>query len=443
MHLRHLTLTHFRNYKELNLDFSANRTLIQGENAQGKTNLLEAIFMLATSKPVHANSEREIVDWAAGEEPIPYSRISGEVVVGEVGWLGDEVNGTDNPQTLSFSSKAPKSKVDTTQIEILLTPRDDGVNFKKQVKINGVAKRAVDLVGLMRAVLFLPEDVKLVDGSPGERRRYLDIALCQLDKSYTRALSDYQKVVEQRNSLLKSFREQDASPKSPAIDAQLGFWDEKLIHHGSIVIAKRHNFVQQLTRIARQLHGELSGQREQLSLHYLPSFNPGSMSEADFSFLDNERASEFDDPPETTLDPETAAAAYRAKLNSRRAREIDAGNTLYGPHRDDLRFVANRRDLRLFGSRGQQRSAALSIKLAEVRTMTEITGTAPILLLDDVMSELDARRRAMLTQALDSATQAILTTTDWEDYTEEFQAGAQRLVVKGGKVENGTTIFRS
>ncbi len=314
-------------------------------------------------------------------------------------------------------------------------PRGDGINFKKQVKINGVAKRAVDLVGLMRAVLFLPEDVKLVDGSPGERRRYLDIALCQLDKSYTRALSDYQKVVEQRNSLLRAFREQNALPNNPAVDAQLSFWDEKLIQHGSIVIAKRHNFVEQITQVARTLHSDLSGQRELLSLHYLPSFNPGSMSEADFARLDDERASEYDDPPAGTLSPESAATAFLAKLKSRRAREIDAGNTLYGPHRDDLRFVANRRDLRLYGSRGQQRSAALSIKLAEVHTMTEITGTAPILLLDDVMSELDARRRAMLTQTLDKATQAILTTTDWEDYSDIFRERAQKLVVAKGNVQ--------
>ena len=421
MHLRHLTLTHFRNYKQLTLDFTAKRTLIQGENAQGKTNLLEAIFMLATSKPIHASSEREIVDWAAGDEPIPYSKIEGIVE------SGDANAGSNHDPNLT-------QHVTRTTIEILLMPRGDGINFKKQVKINGVAKRAVDLVGLMRAVLFLPEDVKLVDGSPGERRRYLDIALCQLDKSYTRALSDYQKVVEQRNSLLRAFREQNASPNNPAVDAQLSFWDEKLILHGSIVIAKRHNFVEQITQVARTLHSDLSGQRELLSLHYLPSFNPGSMSEADFARLDDERASEYDDPPAGTLNPESAATAFLAKLKSRRAREIDAGNTLYGPHRDDLRFVANRRDLRLYGSRGQQRSAALSIKLAEVHTMTEITGTAPILLLDDVMSELDARRRAMLTQTLDKATQAILTTTDWEDYSDIFRERAQKLVVAKGNV---------
>ena len=166
MHLRHLTLTHFRNYKQLTLDFTAKRTLIQGENAQGKTNLLEAIFMLATSKPIHASSEREIVDWAAGDEPIPYSKIEGIVESGD-------------PNPGSNHDPNPTQHVTRTTIEILLMPRGDGINFKKQVKINGVAKRAVDLVGLMRAVLFLPEDVKLVDGSPGERRRYLDIALCQ------------------------------------------------------------------------------------------------------------------------------------------------------------------------------------------------------------------------------------------------------------------------
>jgi DNA replication and repair protein RecF len=408
MHLSHLSLTHFRNYQRLELDFTQRLTLLQGQNAQGKTNLLEAIFFLATSKPVHAQSEREIVDWLASDEPIPYCRVAGQV------------------QTDARESARP------LELEILLTPRGDGVNFSKQIKINGAPRRGLDLVGLMRAVLFLPEDIRLVDGAPGERRRYLDIALCQIDRAYCRSLSASQQVVTQRNSLLRSLREQGVSPNAPAVEAQLAFWDERLVQHGAAVVVRRHEFVLQLEETAQARHAELSGGRETLALQYLPSFNPGNLAEHEYEQLREGLASYINRAP---LILEDVAAAYQRKLASRRGREILSATTMYGPHRDDLRFLVNERDLRLFGSRGQQRSAALALKLAEVRAMTEATGSAPLLLLDDVMSELDAQRRGLLLQVLGDVDQAILTTTDWDDFTPEFRAGAQLLAVASGAVQ--------
>ncbi len=408
MHLTRLALTHFRNYRQLDLALGAPLVLIQGQNAQGKTNLLEAIHMLATSKPVHAQHEREIVDWLAQEEPIPYSRLVGNV----------QIDGR------------------ATELEIVLTAKGDGVNYTKQVKINGVPKRALDLVGLLRAVLFLPEDVKLVDGAPGERRRYVDIALCQIDRNYTRTLNDYNKVVTQRNSLLKSLRDQEVRPTSDAVDAQLSFWDEKLIQHGAAVVARRHNYVLELDSIAHQRHTELSDGRESLQLHYLPSFNPGSFAEVDFAFFTNEQmTTNFGEAPREQLTVATVAAAFAAKLRSRRPRELAAGNTLYGPHRDDLRFVTNRSDLRAYGSRGQQRTAALSLKLAELQVSKTTTGVAPLLLLDDVMSELDGQRRTTLLHALAGVEQAIITTTDWDDFTPAFRSQAQLLQVQAGTVQ--------
>jgi DNA replication and repair protein RecF len=407
MHLTHLSLTHFRNYHHLELDLPTRYTLLQGQNAQGKTNLLEAIFFLATSKPVHGQTEREVVDWAAQEEPIPFARIAGQVL----------------------------TEKGSTQVEIILTPRGDGVNFVKQVKINGVARRGVDLVGLLRTVLFLPEDIKLVEGAPGERRRYLDIALCQLDRDYFRALAEYQKVLTQRNSLLKQLGEQAAPPFAESTETQLSFWDERLIQQGGYVIARRTDFVTQIHEVAAQRHAELSAGREQLHLHYVPSFNPGHLSDADFARLSDER--HLADLPTLTLDvinAKTVATLYQAKLRSRRERELAAGTTLYGPHRDDLRFVANGRDLRSFGSRGQQRTAALALKLAEVAISTRTTGVTPLLLLDDVMSELDRQRRHTLLAALHDVEQAIITTTDWEDFAPEFRAQAQLLQVDGGTI---------
>ncbi|MEZ4673734.1 MAG: DNA replication/repair protein RecF [Caldilineaceae bacterium] len=408
MFLTHLELTHYRNYRQLTLDFQRPFALLQGQNAQGKTNLLEAIYFLSTSKPVHAQQEREIVDWQAQEEPIPYSRVAAEV------------QGPDRRST----------------VEIILTPRGDGINFTKQVKINGVGRRSMDLLGLMPAVLFLPADIKLVDGSPGERRRFLDIALCQIDRTYCRALSEFQKVVTQRNSLLKQLREQNARPNADSTDAQLSFWDEKLTGHGSAVMARRHQFICQIETIARASHEALSAEREELALYYVPSFNPGQLHEVDFT--------QIKESPYLALPPEgahaplaaaTVATAYLAKIRSRRARELAAGTTLYGPHRDDLRLLANGRDLRTYGSRGQQRTAALALKLAELQVSTEYTGRAPLLLLDDVMSELDQHRRNTLLNALDGIEQAIITTTDWTDFNPDFLAAAQRFHVHDGQIQ--------
>lgn len=404
MFLHRLRLTHFRNYRQLDLAFETPWTLLQGSNAQGKTNLLEAIFMLATSKAIHATQEREIVGWQAQEEPIPYSRVSGDV----------QIDGRH------------------LELEIILTPREDGLNYTKQIKINGAPKRAMDMVGLLRAVLFLPEDIKLVDGGPTERRRYLDIALCQIDRSYCQALSSFQRILLQRNNLLKRLREQEVSPAAPAVDAQLAFWDEKLAQQGARVMARRHNFLLELEAIASERHAMLSSDRERLALHYLPSFNPGLLSEQEFTLW---RQGLLAEAPRRRLDEEQVQAAYLQKLAMRRARELTAGATLYGPHRDDLRILVNDRDLRIYGSRGQQRSAALSLKLAEVRVMAQVGGSAPLLLLDDVMSELDAERRAMLLAAVEDAPQVIVTTTDWEDFTPEFRRRARCFRVCSGIVE--------
>ncbi|MCB0074706.1 MAG: DNA replication/repair protein RecF, partial [Caldilineaceae bacterium] len=383
-------------------------TLFQGQNAQGKTNLLEAIYFLSTSKPVHAQQEREVVDWQAADEPIPYSRVAAEI----------------------------GSTTRSSTLEIILTPRGDGINFTKQVKINGVNKRSMDLLGLMPTVLFLPADIKLVDGSPSERRRYLDIALCQIDRSYCRALSEFQKVVTQRNSLLKQLREQNARPQAESTEAQLRFWDEKMVAHGSAVMARRYNFICEIEKIATERHAALSDERETLALYYLPSFNPGYLHEVEFAQLKDSPL--LTRPFALHAEPLAAtgvAEAYLAKLQSRRAREIASGTTLYGPHRDDLRLMANGRDLRTYGSRGQQRTAALALKLAELQVSTASTGMAPLLLLDDVMSELDQHRRSTLLNALAGVEQAIVTTTDWADFTPEFREQAQRFAVHAGKIE--------
>ena len=403
MFLSRLQLEHFRNYRELDLTFDAPVTLVQGRNGQGKTNLLEAVYYLATSKSRHARTEREVVDRAAVEEPIPYGRIRGEVTRAE----------------------------QSTVLEILFTLRSDGFNFTKQVRVNGAARRSMDLIGHLRAVLFLPEDLTLIAGSPGERRRYIDIALCQIDRRYCQTLSRYQKVVTQRNSLLKQLQEREQSD-SPSVAAQLRFWDDQLIEHGTHVLSRRHTYLTDLAPIARRVHADLSQQQEALDLLYLPSFNSGLYSERDYQRLREGEEVRADELAGVEADASTIGQRFRERLEGRRKVELAAGSSLYGPHRDELIFQMNGWNLRTYGSRGQQRTGALALKLAELQAMSEATGEKPILLLDDVMSELDAQRRAALLNALADVHQGIVTTTDWTQFSTDFQQDIQRLQIEAG-----------
>jgi DNA replication and repair protein RecF len=391
MRLHHLSLANFRNYTRLELDFSTPLTLLQGDNAQGKTNLLEAIYVLATSRTPHAVAEWEMVNWLALAEPFPYARLVADV------------------------ERAGRRQ----RLEIVLSPQNgegnNGPTFRKQVKINGVARRAVDLVGLLPVVLFLPEDIELVSGAPAGRRRYLDIALCQIDATYCRALADYNRVLTRRNALLRHLRERGGNQE------QMRFWDERLVTYGSVLLARRQEAIGALEKEAQARQRALTEGREHLRLRYVPG-------------IDLTRGG----PGEETSPPLTVgeiATLFAEQLHLGREKELAAGTCLYGPHRDDLRFLIGGRDLRLYGSRGQQRTVALAMKLAEMAVMTQALGEPPLLLLDDMMSELDARRRAALLSTLNGVPQAICTTTDWSDFAAEFRARARCLRVVEGRIE--------
>lgn len=402
MFLSRLHLEHFRNYRELDLTFSAPVTLVQGRNGQGKTNLLEAVYYLATSKSRHVRTEREAVDRAAADEPIPYARIRGEVV----------------------------RRGESTTLEILFTLRGDGLNYTKQIRVNGAPRRSMDLISHLQAVLFLPEDLTLIAGSPSERRRYIDVALCQIDRGYCQSLSRYQKVVTQRNSLLKQLQEQGQTDGPAA--AQLAFWNDQLVELGTRVLTRRHSYLAALAPIARRVHAELSQQQESLELLYLPSFNSGLYSDADYQQLREGEEIGADRIVGLEVEAATIGQRFRERLETRRGVELKAGSSLYGPHRDELVFLVNGWNLRTYGSRGQQRTGALALKLAELQAMAEATGEKPILLLDDVMSELDAQRRAALLEALADVRQGIVTTTDWGQFSADFQQAAQRLQIEAG-----------
>jgi DNA replication and repair protein RecF len=404
VYLSHLSLTNFRNFSRLELDLNTGITLLQGLNAQGKTSFLEAVAYLSTSRSLLAGAERELVHWLAWEEPLPFARLVGELLV----------------------AGGRKQRIEITLMQSS-TSNAGAPLLRKEVRVNGVSRRAIDLVGQMPTVLFLPQDVELISGSPSVRRRYLDIALCQMQHDYCRALGSYNKVLDQRNALLKALRDQGGSRE------QLAFWDEQLVAQGSLLMARRAAFVAELEAEANQRQQALTDGRERLHVRYLPSLEPNGNGES----LAGDETLTLREPSPLYLagDQASIVTAFQTALARTRQREIAAGMSLLGPHRDDVQFTAQGRDLRTYGSRGQQRTAALSVKLGEVAIMQRALGAPPLLLLDDVMSELDGSRRSLLLEALNGVKQSLVTTTDWADFTPEFRSRARCLHVVEGRIE--------
>lgn len=390
MHLSHLVLNDFRNFRHLDLPLGRGLSLFYGENAQGKTNLLEAVSMLATSNSFHAASDREVVNWYAPDRiariTAEVSRLEDEVKIEIV--IIDASGGDTLPTDAEpvFPASAPERQ-------------------RKRIKVNGVVKKATDLIGQVTVVLFAPTDLRLVDGSPEDRRRFLDRALCQAQPRYCAALARYRKVITQRSALLKRIRENQEDPR------MLEFLDEKLIELAAMIVYERQRMVNVLNTHTDELQTQISGGREGLHIVYHPAFQL--------------------DPGWNTLE---AMEHYRRQLHAARRREIQQGVCLLGPHRDDLEFVANDVNLLTYGSRGQQRTAALSAKLAELEFMRAATGEEPVLLLDDVFSELDASRREYLLRLALDHEQALVTATDMAGIPEEVLACIHRYSVVAGEI---------
>ena len=401
MLISHLALSNFRNYPHLEIDFAPGITLLHGNNAQGKTNLLEAIFFLATARSPHAGAERELIHFGAASEPIPFARVE---------------------------AKVERASGQTIDLEIVLVTGEEKdlatARVSKRIKVNGVNKRALDLLGNLNVVLFLPEDLDLVFGSPGDRRRYLDTTLSQIDPKYSRALSQYGSIVEQRNALLKEFRERSYNA------AELEPWNNKLVENGAYVMARRAQAIDSYNNLVAEIHPRLTAEHKVLKLHYQPTIPIEAFAQSD----ETSRQLGFGiSPPSVPL--EQISAAFKQQLADLRTKEVGAALTLVGPHRDDLRFTIDGVDMTTYASRGQGRTIAVALKLAEIELMRAETGEEPVLLLDDVMSELDKPRRAALAHAILNAHQAILSATDLDDFTDEFLGRAKILKVNDGKVE--------
>jgi DNA replication and repair protein RecF len=420
VHIERLRLTDFRNYAELELKLPRGLVVFSGRNAQGKSNLLEAIMLVATSRSFRTTSEREAVRWHA---PSHFARVDANVAR-RTDTLHVEVVISDTG--LSSEGMPARPAADPS------LPQPPAAPFRKRIRINGTPRRAMDLLGLVTIVVFSPTDLDLVIGSPAERRRFLDITLCQVHPAYCRTLSQYQKIVTQRAALLRRIRDNEDSPHA------LTFWDDQLATLAAPIMRQRAAFLARADVTARRVYASLAHENDfdemelaedgaegggvavgardgdaGLRLVYQPSYS-GSLEGTDAEI----------------------AAGMKAQLAQLRRREIAQGANVLGPHRDDLAFLAGGVDLATYGSRGQQRSVALALKLAELGYIEQETGDQPILLLDDVLSELDARRRADLLAAVSGLDQVLLTTTDLDSLPDEARKSVDTHIyrVRAGQV---------
>ena len=342
MIIKSLELENFRNYKNLHLYFDEGTNILTGENAQGKTNILEAIYLCSTTKSHKGSKDSEIINFESDE-----------------GHLRSIIDKKNEELRIDIHLRKSKSKVIALNLEKL--------------------KKTSELIGILNVVLFSPEDLNIIKGGPSYRRSFIDMQICRLDSSYVFNLSNYNKIIDQRNKLLKDIYFQ------PALRETLFIWDSQLQSYGSQVIKKRKEFINELNNIVKEIHYKLTNQKEFLDIRY---------------------------------EPDTAEDKIEETLKENAEKDLKSKITSCGPHRDDFIININGMDARKYGSQGQQRTAALSLKLAEIEIIKKNTNDNPIFLLDDVLSELDSNRQNMLLESI-SNIQTIITCTGLDDFVNE------------------------
>src|SRR5512138_436789 len=401
MFLKHLSLTNFRNFARLDVDVPPRVVVMVGANAQGKTSVLEAVYFLAAFTSFQTHADRQIVNFhEARNNSLTVTRL-----------VADYQRGKSRHRL---------------EARLILEPMGvvNGQRLRKEILLDGVKRHANEVIGHFNAVLFVPQMSQILEGAPDDRRRYLNLALAQSTPAYARVLSEYSQALTQRNALLKLLGERGGSGD------QLDVWDETLARLGSQIILWRIEAVQQIERLASRVHHELTRGLEVLRLAYEPAFDPlpkpnGQLGLKMSTVVDR-----------SGLDLNDIQEGFRASLSALRKEEIARGVTTIGPHRDDLRFLANDIDLGNYGSRGQVRTTLLSLKLAEVNWMKDRTGEWPVILLDEVMAELDLQRRADLLKYVGESEQVLFTTADLHLFPEAFVRNAEVWHVEGGKISH-------
>ncbi len=391
-------MTNFRGFSRLDTEIPEGMLILAGDNAQGKTSLLEAIFYFATFTSHHVQNDRQMINFLALKEPLAVTRLVAE-----------------------FSSHSTHHKM-----EIRLIVENTAAassRLKKEILVDGVKKTVSQALGLLNAVIFLPQMTTIIEDSPDERRRYVNLAISQVNPHYARALSQYAKALERRNALLKDISERGGD------HSQLDYWDELLSSSGSEIIALRTSAIHELEHFANDIYLHISGGKETVRFQYIPAYDPTKTSIKQQQLALNTEA-DF-----RIKSIEDIKKGFLEKLVQNRKEEILRGVTTIGPHRDEIRFIGNGIDLGDFGSRGQIRSLLMALKLAEVSWMKEKTGEVPVLLLDETMAELDTHRRADLLSYLRKQDQSILTTTDLSMFPKGFAEQALVWKVKLGMLE--------
>ena len=398
MYLTHLSLTNFRNFARLDIDIPKRSLLLAGSNAQGKTSILEAIYFMAAFTSFQTHTDRQLVNFIAAR--------SKELTVGRI--------------VADFQSKGSSHRLEA---RLILEPVGvNGKRLRKEILLDGVKRQTSEAIGHLNAVLFVPQMSQIIEGSPRERRRYLNQTLAQIIPAYARTLSEYAQAITQRNALLKQLSERGGDPD------QLAFWDETVSDRGARLILWRIQAINELETLAARVHHELTHGAEVLRLDYRPAYDPLPNPK-------NQYALKMDmETDRSGFELDSIKKGFAERLTLLRAEEIARGITTIGPHRDELRFLSNSIDLGDYGSRGQMRTALLSLKLAEVDWMKNRSGEWPLILLDEVMAELDPQRRRDLLGYLNKSEQALLTTTDLQLFTEEFTEQATVWEVKKGTV---------
>lgn len=360
MIIKSIELTNFRNYESLNLEFDKGTNILYGDNAQGKTNVLEAIYLSSITKSHKGSKDQDIIRFGESEAHLrTYIEKDG----------------------------------DTYKVDMHL--RKSG---SKVIAVNGQKlKKAAGLLGLLNVVFFSPEDLSIIKNGPSERRRFIDMELCQLDSFYLYNLNNYNKIVNQRNKLLKDIY------TNYSLKETLDIWDSQLISYGSKIIERRVAFINQLNEIIFDIHKKLSGDKEEILIKY---------------------------------EPNVLIEDFERKLKQNQEKDIKLKMTTVGPHRDDICIDVNEIDIRKFGSQGQQRTAALSLKLSEIELVKKITKDTPVLLLDDVLSELDSNRHKYLLDSIGNI-QTIITCTGLDDFVNDRFEINKVFKVSNGKIVGG------
>jgi DNA replication and repair protein RecF len=399
MYLKHLSLTNFRNFTRLDLEIPQRVVVLVGANAQGKTSILEAIYFLAAFTSFQTHADRQIINFTeAKNNSLTVTRLVAE-----------------------YQRARTKHRL---EVRLILEPMGvvNSQRLRKEVLLDGVKKPVSDVIGHFNAVIFVPQMSQIIEGAPEDRRRYINLALAQSTPAYARVLSEYNQALTQRNALLKLLGERGGSGD------QLEVWDDALTRLGSQIILWRIEALQQIELLASRVHHELTHGSEILRIAYEPAFDPlpkpnGQLGLKIDTVVDR-----------SALDLKEIQDGFRATLSALRSVEIARGVTTIGPHRDEIRFLANDIDLGNYGSRGQVRTALLSLKLAEVNWMRDRTGEWPVILLDEVMAELDLQRRGDLLKYVGETEQVLFTTTDLNLFTPEFAKKADVWRVEGGKI---------